>query len=156
MESASINDVIEDIATKPAVVSLFPVYTIMDEVPVIGVPDAVLFLGSKPRYVIELKTTGGNVRMLPGESIVQANCYAYALDSMGFDCGQMGLAIVRLKRGASSDRNEVLHNVVWGLIEGKTSMVENAIHSRFGLEARIHLLDYRKEKAERDRKRVGE
>lgn len=62
----------------------------------IGVPNAVIFQKGRPTYVVELKTTRGNASVLYNGQRAQTVIYGLLLDQVGFDCGNLELAVIKL------------------------------------------------------------
>jgi len=77
----------------------FPLLAEVEDVPVAGLPDAVVFERGKPVEVTELKT----VEVIPPspwrDHVVQAWVYGLLPDLMGFDCSELRLSVRYVRRG---------------------------------------------------------
>lgn len=95
---------IEDIVSKKPLIAKFAVDFEFGGIPIFGVPDQIFFRDSKPFYLFELKSSSQELeRVYKGEK-VQALLYCYGLEKMGFDCSNLLLAIVKVKRELETDK----------------------------------------------------
>lgn len=63
---------------------------------VVGMPDHIVWSEGRPLWLVELKTTKGDPKPLWEDQANQVRIYGLLLDSMGFDCSKLRLALVRL------------------------------------------------------------
>jgi hypothetical protein len=64
---------------------------------IVGMPDHIVWSEGKPLWLVELKTTGGDPTLLWDDQTSQVRIYGLLLQSMGFDCSGLKLALVRIK-----------------------------------------------------------
>jgi len=100
MEPASRESLLDDIEKRKLLVASFPLAAEADGLVIIGVPDAVVFQDARPTHVIELKTTRGSTSILYDGQRAQTTVYGLLLDSVGFDCRNLELVVVKLHRDA--------------------------------------------------------
>jgi len=91
-------DIISKIEALPTYITSFPTEAKYRGIVIAGRPDAILFQRGNPRFVIELKTTSGNPVRMWRSQVVQAGVYGFLLEEMGFNCSDLQLAVVRLRR----------------------------------------------------------
>ncbi len=118
-----------------------------------GIPDVVLFVNSKPLFLIELKTTGGDVRKIWRDEIVQVKAYALSLDLMGFDCSKLSLLLIRLRREKMDNEDKILPYLTRLLLRNgvdKLSMTEHEINEKLGVKLKLYALKYDKNDAIKD------
>lgn len=146
MRKTTLNTMIRRIQTKTVYVASLPLAGDLDGVPLRGKPDAVVFLGGTPAYVLELKTTRGDPSKLWRDQVAQVQIYGLLLDLMKFDCSQLKLVVPRLKRdglGTEVRKEEFLPRIVVALI--KNSHAELEMQYRGNL--RMHVLKYDRQEA---------
>jgi len=106
MERVALQDFIREVESKPKYEAAFPVGARVGEIVVAGKPDLVIFHRTRPRYLVELKTTAGDPGRLWRDQAVQAKTYGLLMDLMGFDCSQLELRIAQLKRPTGLSTHE--------------------------------------------------
>ena len=113
---------------------------------IIGTPDHIIWESGRPLWLVELKTTKGDPTPLWEDQENQARIYGLLLESMGFDCSKLSLAVVRLKTGELTDdqKRQWLTTVSAALQDGKVSELE----SRYRGTMKVHLLARDREAAE--------
>jgi hypothetical protein len=74
----------------------FPLYFKFKGITFRGKPDAMIFSKGKPLFLIELKTTSGNLYKVYKNERIQTEAYAFALENMEFDCGELRLIIIKM------------------------------------------------------------
>lgn len=122
MRPTSQKRLLEDIAKEKLVVASFPLAAEANGLVLIGVPDAVIFQDSRPTQVIELKTTRGDASVLYDGQRAQTVIYGLLLDRVGFDCKDLNLLVVKLRRQATlSDEQKAkfLDALTASLVSGK-------------------------------------
>ena len=151
MEPTTPKNLVNSITKKPSCLCAFPVYARMDDVAIMGMPDAVLFQKSKPSHLIELKTTSGDVKRLWRNQVVQVKAYGLALESMGFECGALRLSLIRINKQGVTDetKEQLLNEVATAFLRGKTEETEKRLNEELG-QMRIHLLNYDRQDALKD------
>ncbi len=80
-ERLSTEELIEKILTFKRVVASFPLAIVYRGVPILGVPDAVIFNDSRPIALVELKTTRRWIGKVFTCEYVQAQLYSYMLQA---------------------------------------------------------------------------
>jgi hypothetical protein len=152
MESTTPMDLVKAIAKKPVLLCAFPVYAQVGDMPIMGMPDAVLFQRSKPSQLIELKTTNGDVTKLWRNQAVQIKAYGLALDSMGFDCRNLQLSLVRVnKEGIAAElKGQLLSEISYGLLRGSPEAIEQTFNAQQRGQVKIHLMAYHRDDALKD------
>jgi hypothetical protein len=113
----------------------------------VGVPDAIVFVRGVPVFIIELKTTSGNVSYLWGHEKVQVGVYGLILDQMGFDCSKLKLVIIKQKRDVNlideGYRERLLHEMLSTLLRKvKPNFPRDMMH--------LHILGYNRGKVAED------
>lgn len=76
-----------------------------------GVPDAVLFDDAKPKLIFERKTTSRPEQLYDNQRI-QAWLYGFILDSLGFDTGDLQLAILSHEQSTDPELGKELQQLV--------------------------------------------
>jgi len=131
MEKVGFDELAGHIESSPRAVVTFGVHGRIREIDVAGFPDAVVFEFTRPRWVIELKTTRGDPTRLWDDQLVQVRVYGLLLERMGFDCSGMKIALVRWRQDAAASRNsEMLPRIADALFSGRTAELE----SRYGMK----------------------
>ena len=112
----------------------------------IGMPDHIVWSERWPLWLVELKTTRGDPTPLWEDQENQVRVYGLLLDSMGFDCSKLRLALVRLRAAELSeeDRRLWILRVSDALMEGKVAELEAQHHGAM----KVHLLKHDREMAE--------
>ena len=152
MEPTSPEDLVKSITNRSSCLCTFPVYARIDDIAVMGMPDAVLFRKSKPSNLIELKTTGGNVDRLWRDQVVQVKAYALALELMGFECGSLKLSLIRVSRQGITDeiKEQLLNEAAVAFLKGEIDETERRLNDKAGGQVKIHILNYDRQDALRD------
>lgn len=105
---------------------------------VVGIPDAIIFDDRKPRLIFGRKTTSIPDRLF-GNQRIQIWLYGYMLQSLGFDTGELKLAILtheqELDAEAGKRLQDMLLNGVGDLEEGRTRLLNDP-------DAFVYLFDY--------------
>ncbi len=112
-------EIIKGIETQKIFVASFPLSADFQGLKLVGVPDAVVFEESVPKYVLELKTTAkGDTRRIFDSQKAQALIYGLLLESIGFDCSCLNLVIVRYRSSALSqkEKSKFLQRMVSSLL----------------------------------------
>jgi CRISPR/Cas system-associated exonuclease Cas4 (RecB family) len=152
MEPTTPKDLVKSIARKPSCLCTFPVYARIEDMAIMGVPDAVLFKKSRPSNLIELKTTSGDVSRLWRDQVVQVKAYGLALDSMGFECASLQLSLIRVNKQGITDeiKEQLLNEVAAAFLLGEVGETEKKLNEQLGGQVKIHLLNYDRQDALRD------
>ena len=148
MEEATIEEIIKGIGTQKTFVASFPIAAKFQGLSLVGIPDAVVFEKSVPKYVLELKTTAkGDTTRIYDSQKAQALIYGLLLESIGFDCSNLDLVIVRYRSTALSqkEKSKFLQRMVTSLLN--KSYLNLAVKSRY--EIVPHTLTYDKSNAVR-------
>ena len=148
MEEATIEEIIKGIGTQKTFVASFPIAAKFQGLSLVGIPDAVVFEKSVPKYVLELKTTAkGDTTRIYDSQKAQALIYGLLLESIGFDCSNLDLVIVRYRSTALSqkEKSKFLQRMVTSLLN--KSYLNLAVKSRY--EIVPHSLTYNKSNAVR-------
>jgi hypothetical protein len=113
---------------------------------VVGMPDHIVWSEGRPLWLVELKTTKGDPNQLWKDQLNQVRIYGLLLDSMGFDCSKLQIALVRLKAQdlSDDDRKRVILKVSESLMTGKTKELE----SIYGKSMKVHLIVHDRATAE--------
>ncbi|MDG6921535.1 MAG: hypothetical protein JRN59_08400 [Nitrososphaerota archaeon] len=92
----------------------------------VGMPDHMIWSYGSPIWLMELKTTRGDPNLLWRDQEIQARIYGLLLDSMGFDCSNLKLAVVRLRSGALDDgeKGDWIAKVSRALVDGTIEELE--------------------------------
>ncbi len=146
MKESTIEEIIEGIETQKIFVASFPLAADFQGLKLVGVPDAVVFEKKVPKYILELKTTakGDTTRIFDGQK-AQALIYGLLLESIGFDCSNLNLVIVRYRSTSLSqkEKSKFLERIVASLLN--KSYLNLAIKS--GYQIVPHTLAYSKSNA---------
>jgi len=112
----------------------------------VGMPDHIVWSEGRPLWLVELKTTKGDPKPLWEDQENQVRIYGLLLDSMGFDCSKLRLAIVRLRAGelAEEERRLWILSVSDALIEDKVAELE----MKHGGAMKVHVLAHDRSAAE--------
>ncbi len=143
MEKVKLDDLVEHIEKSARAVVTFGVHGRVGEMEVIGIPDAVITERGRPKWVVELKTTRGDPTRLWPDQLVQVRVYGLLLETMGFDCSGMEVALVRWRQDdvpAAGEKEDMLSRIADALFRGTTAELE----SRFGMKFFV----YRHDRAE--------
>lgn len=93
--------------------AVLPVWGIVGDIRVVGMPDHIIWSDGRPLWVVELKTTRGDPAALWDDQRTQVLIYGALLSRMGFDCSQLRLALVRVRSdGLSEDEKQKWVRVV--------------------------------------------
>lgn len=132
MEKVELKELVERIGEAPLLTASFGVHGRVLDVDVAGIPDAVVFERSVPRWVVELKTTKGDPTRLWDDQLVQVRVYGLLMEKMGFDCSRMSLALVRWRQEDIKEpqKGDMLAKITRALLDGETSEME----ARFGMK----------------------
>jgi PD-(D/E)XK nuclease superfamily len=152
MKPTTPSDLVRSIEKEPICLCTFPVFGKVDDLPIFGIPDAVLFRKSVLSHLIELKTTNGDVSRLWRDQAVQVKAYALALDLMGFDCAKLELSLVRVSKSdiSGEGKESLLNEVTKGLLDGRIDAVEQSLRQRMRAEVKVHRLLYDRQDAAKD------
>ena len=71
----------------------------------VGTPDHIVWSEGRPLWLVELKTTKGDLTSLWPDQMNQIRIYGLLLELMGFDCSRLRLALVRLRAGELTEEN---------------------------------------------------
>jgi hypothetical protein len=112
----------------------------------VGMPDHIVWSEGRPLWLVELKTTRGDPTPLWEDQENQVRIYGLLLDSMGFDCSKLRLALVRLRATELSeeDRRLWVLRVSDALMEGEVVELEAKHHGAM----KVHLLKHDRGMAE--------
>ncbi|MBI3841469.1 MAG: hypothetical protein HY297_05930 [Thaumarchaeota archaeon] len=93
---------------------------------IVGMPDHIVWMAGRPKWLVELKTTKGDPSFLWPDQEAQIRIYGLLLDLMGFDCSRMRLALVRLRAGelTEHERRTWIERVSVNLESGKIRELE--------------------------------
>jgi PD-(D/E)XK nuclease superfamily len=136
MEPVELEDLIHKIETAPRLTTTFGLHGRLGALDVVGTPDAVVFEGGVPRYIIELKTTKGDPSRLWKEQETQVRIYGALMEAMGFDCTGLELVLVRWKQDDlrdSEQKGAALELITDSLFEKSTSSLEKQLGMKFFL-----------------------
>lgn len=135
VEPVEAGKLVNDIEAGKEVVSIFPVFYQYQKISIAGIHDGVVFENSKPRYLFEIKSTGGKLdKVWPGEKF-QAFLYGFALEKMGFDTSELEIVIPKVKQSIEKE----------GLINPILYHLKNKSIHKFHLEnpkIRLHIFDF--------------
>lgn len=148
MKESTIGEIITGIETQKTFVASFPIAAKYQGLTLVGIPDAVVFEKSVPKYVLELKTTArGDTTRIYDSQKAQALIYGLLLETIGFDCSNLDLVIVRYKSTALSQKEKsiFLQRMVASLMN--RSYLNLATESRY--EIVPHTLTYDRSNAVR-------
>ncbi|MDG6987710.1 MAG: PD-(D/E)XK nuclease family protein [Nitrososphaerota archaeon] len=133
MEKVELKDLVERVEKAPLLTASFGVHGRILDIDVAGMPDAVVFEKSVPKWVIELKTTKGDPTKLWDDQLVQVRVYGLLMEKMGFDCSRMQLALVRWRQEdiKRPQKEEMLSRITRSLMNGETKELEAKFGMRF-------------------------
>lgn len=97
MEGTTRDNLIQQVKERPICIASFLIGAKVNGLTIAGLPDAIVFLKGKPKLLIELKTTKGEL-ILWKDQEVQVKTYALLLESMGFDCSSLQIVVAKIKR----------------------------------------------------------
>ncbi|WP_290726123.1 PD-(D/E)XK nuclease family protein [Archaeoglobus sp.] len=131
---------------EQCIYSNFWVWAVFEDLALLGRLDAIVFEGGKAKYIIELKTSRKGLGIFE-DAIVQAQVYGLCIESMGFDCSELKLVIVKVKSELVDEisPDKVKKIIIAGLLKNKVKELEKMFSRRL----RVHIEDY-------DRKLVEE
>lgn len=90
----SIKDAIRKIKTsRVCTLSNFPLLTKIEEIPVMGIIDQIIFKNGKPFIIADLRTTRTKSLYVGKDKFVQLRMYGICLEHMNFDCSNLKLLI---------------------------------------------------------------
>ena len=114
---------------------------------VVGEPDHIIWSGGRPLWLVELKTTKGDPTPLWEDQENQVRIYGLLLESMGFDCSELRLAVVRLRSGelSEAEKKAWILRVSDALLKGGAKEIE----AKYRGTMRVHLLQHDTEAAEK-------
>jgi PD-(D/E)XK nuclease superfamily len=92
-------------AKKPSY-GVLGVWGTVEGLRLVGMPDHIVWSEGRPLWLVELKTTKGDPGPLWEDQENQARVYGLLLDSMGFDCSKLRLAVVRLRVAGLSEEEK--------------------------------------------------
>lgn len=114
-----------------------------------GVPDAVVFQKGKPTFVLELKTTRRDATILYDGQRAQAAIYGLLLELIGFDCSDLRLAVVKLRRETpmpESEKAKFLETITSTLVSGNDL---GQVASASKNQVVVHSIPYMRDEASR-------
>jgi len=120
-------EIISRIETFPTYITSFPTEAKYRGIVIAGRPDAIVFQRGEPRFLIELKTTSGNPVKMWRSQVVQAGVYGFLLEEMGFNCSNLQLAMVRLRRNddaKAETKREFISTIASVLVRKRTKDLE--------------------------------
>ena len=146
MRKTELDAIVKGIQTRKVYAASFPLGAGFNGVFLVGIPDIVVFLQSRPAFVLELKTTRGDTSKLWKDQAVQAQVYGLLLDQMAFDCSRLKLVVARLKRNGSTyegRKKELLHQIMIAILDDLPEELEKRYHGSL----RVHRFDYNRQEA---------
>ncbi len=150
MEETTRANLIQQLKDRHVSVASFLIGAKVSGLTIAGLPDAVVFLKGVPAFLVELKTSKGEL-VLWKDQEVQAKTYALLLDAMGFDCSSLQIVVVKIRRSRELQpemKKEFLRTLV-KLLLGKSPVPEQLGVVPSG-ESRIFTLAYKREDILRD------
>jgi predicted RecB family nuclease len=155
MKKTSFDELAKQIQSGRQCVVAFPLVAKHGEMTLIGQPDAVVFQGRRPIYLIELKTTRGATTIVYDGQRAQANTYGYLLDQIGFDCSVLKLIVVKLRQaeGLSGKQKSKFLPFLMRVLASGEDLSNVAKHSKEDVV--IHTFPYERQTAVGDFQRVG-
>ncbi len=107
---------------------------------IIGMPDHIVWAGGKPLWLVELKTTKGDPGRLWDDQAVQARIYGLLLYTMGLDCSELRLAVVRVKADELSEdeKKRWVRKVSGALMGGKVARLESEYRGAVKVHVMAH------------------
>ena len=139
-EKISLTEFVELVSGKEPSLAVLNVWGYVGGLKILGTPDHIIWKDGKPIWLVELKTTRGDIAPLWEDQESQARIYGLLLDLMGFDCTKMKLAVVRLKSGEldDEDKRRWIVRVSKSLIDGK----EKELESKYAGLMKVHVLNH--------------
>ena len=112
----------------------------------VGMPDHIVWSEGRPLWLVELKTTKGDPTSLWEDQANQVRVYGLLLDSMGFDCSKLRLALVRLRARELSeeDKRVWIQRVSTALMKSKVGELE----AKYEWAMKVHLIAHDRRVAE--------
>ncbi len=145
MQEVSTDELLQLIRKRRSFIASFPLIGYVNNLLLIGIPDAIYFKRGKPRYVIELKTTRSILRVWR-EQVVQAMLYGLLLEEMGFKTEKLQLLILKLRHGENISENE-RENLINALIRYAERDKLEKLEEKLSNNARVYVIDYSREEA---------
>jgi hypothetical protein len=142
MEPLDREQLIKHIEESPSLTASFHLYAEIGDLRVAGVPDAVIFEKSMPRWVVELKTTKGDPTKLWKNQEMQVRVYGLLLERMGFDCSNLTLALIRMKQRqvmTPQEKSALLLVIRLALLREETAFLEQKYEMNFFLMPHVGL-----------------
>lgn len=136
IEGTEQEELIRHISERPTLTASFLLHAKIGSIQVAGLPDAVIFEHGRPRWIIELKTTRGDIARLWADQEIQLRIYGLLMEQMGFDCSTLALALVRAKQDETRPLpvKELLLPLIRGALSSeKTPQLERALPLKFFL-----------------------
>ncbi|MDH5403488.1 MAG: hypothetical protein OEY49_13415 [Candidatus Heimdallarchaeota archaeon] len=143
LKQVEYDTLIEDIETKPMVITKFQIYSEIDGVVVGGVPDAVVFYSGVPYLLIEFKT--GSPNNIWKNEINQLLIYRYLLEEMGFDCTSIRNLIVKSRSGVKiGEKGKKIMKQLYKIGNYDLDKFKNQIQkiNVIQFDNHVHLIDY--------------
>jgi len=140
MRKTTLKEIIDGIQKERVYVASFPIVAEFSNIMLAGIPDLIVFVKGQPAFIVELKTTEGDVSKLWRDQVVQAKVYGLILEEMGFDCSRLKLAIVRHKRNGDLSKDykrEFLHSLIASLLKGTRYLAKYKKNGAF-----VHIINY--------------
>ena len=146
-EKISKEEFVKLVGKKEPTLAVLGVWGSVGGLKLVGLPDHIIWSGGRPMWVVELKTTRGDPNPLWEDQENQVRVYGLLIESMGFDCSKMRLAVVRLKSGElnEEEKREWILKVSEALIGNKIRGLEKKYQGRM----KAHLLEHDFKKAEK-------
>jgi hypothetical protein len=147
MKRTTLKNLVRNVQTKDLYIACFTILARFSDMILAGRPDAIVFVRRLPAFILELKTTDGDISRLWGDEKVQAMVYGLILDQMGFDCSRLKLVIVKQRRNRylmdEGYKKRFLSRIVSTLL-GKAKLIfpRDVMH--------LHVLDYNRGEAVED------
>jgi len=140
MEEASADELMQLIKSRGDFIASFPLVGSVNNLLLVGVPDAIYFKKGNPIYVIELKTTRGILRIWR-DQVIQAMLYGLLLEEMGFNTKELKLLILKLRLDggiSEGDRRSLIDNLIDYAEKNKLQELEERLNRR----ARVYVIKY--------------
>lgn len=152
MKPATLKELIKNIEENPVHVCRFPVYAELEGLVIVGVPDAIVFRYAKPVQLFELKTTTSSLDKLWADERVQVEACAYALDYMGFNCSDLRLVVIKVKRSKKEEMfpKDLLRAIVQEICLTGRDLNSIGKLGRVVGAFRIHVLSYNRQSISRE------
>ncbi|WP_054848713.1 PD-(D/E)XK nuclease family protein [Vulcanisaeta sp. JCM 14467] len=120
---------INAIRSNEVVIATLPLVASIGGVNIIGIPDAVVFMGGVARAVIELKTSNKWLDRLFDSEHVQAQLYAYLISRLGLGVNPL-VMVIKVKRDVGIT-DKLRRNMFSTAIKYLTSIAELPARVRF-------------------------